>query len=70
MPDEAFRGIFKGICTFVIPMLLVTNVPVRVLANKLASPGQMLLLVAMSVICFFSEWGWRVSIKRYTSASS
>ncbi len=71
MPDEAFRGIFKGVFTFVIPMLLVTNVPVRVLVNKVASPGQMLLLVAMSVVCFvISEWGWRVSIKRYTSASS
>ena len=71
MPDEAFRGVFKGIFTFVIPMLLVSNVPARVLANKVASPGQMLLLVAMSVVCFvISEWGWRVSIKRYTSASS
>jgi ABC-2 type transport system permease protein len=71
MPDEAFRGIFKGVFTFIIPMLLVSNVPVRVLANKLASPSQMLLLVGMSVVCFvISEWGWRVSIKRYTSASS
>ena len=71
MPDEAFRGIFKGVFTFIIPMLLVTNVPVRLLANKLASPHQMILLVAMSVVCFLiSEWGWRVSIKRYTSASS
>ncbi len=71
MPDEAFRGIFKGVFTFVIPVLLVTNVPVRVLADKVSSPGQILLLVGMSVACFvISEWGWRISMKRYTSASS
>ncbi len=30
-----------------------------------------MLLVAMSVACFLvSEWGWRASVRRYTSASS
>src|SRR5690242_3440832 len=35
LPDEAFRGLFKAIFTFAIPMLLVSNVPARVLADKL-----------------------------------
>src|SRR6266436_5131900 len=71
MPDEAFAGLFKAFFTFAIPMLLVSNVPVRVLANKLVSPGPLLLLLAMSVICFaISELGWRASLGKYTSASS
>lgn len=71
LPDEAFSGLFKALFTFALPMLLVSNVPVRLLANKLSSPGPILLLLAMSVICFaVSEWGWRVSVRRYTSASS
>lgn len=71
MPDEAFQGLFKAIFTFAIPMLLVTNVPVRVLVNKLSSPLPLVLLLVMSIFCFFiSEWGWRASLKRYTSASS
>jgi ABC-2 type transport system permease protein len=71
MPDEAFSGWFKAIFTFGIPMLLVSNVPVRVLANKLSSPVPLLLLLLMSIVCFLvSEWGWRVSLKHYTSASS
>jgi ABC-2 type transport system permease protein len=72
MPDEAFqRGLFKALFTFGIPMLLVSNVPVKLLAGKLASPGAVLLLLAMSVVCFaVSEWGWRASLRRYTSASS
>lgn len=71
MPDEAFRGWFKALFTFVIPMLLVSNVPARVLAGKLASPLSLLLLIGMSAVCLVvSEWGWRQSLKRYTSASS
>jgi ABC-2 type transport system permease protein len=71
LPDEAFRGLFKAVFTFALPMLLVSNVPVRLLADKLSSPGPILLLLAMSVFCFaLSEWGWRTSLRRYTSASS
>jgi ABC-2 type transport system permease protein len=72
MPDEAFqRGAFKALFTFAIPMLLVSNVPVRVLVNTLHSPRDLWLLLAMSVVCFaVSEWGWRASLRRYTSASS
>jgi ABC-2 type transport system permease protein len=71
LPDEAFRGLFKAVFTFAIPMLLVSNVPVRILVNTLRSPLQLLILLAMSVVCFvISEWGWRMSLRRYTSASS
>src|SRR5206468_2085603 len=52
MPDEAFSGLFKGVFTFAIPMLLVSNVPVRVLANKLTSPAPLILLLGMTVVCF------------------
>jgi ABC-2 type transport system permease protein len=71
MPDEAFRGWFKAAFTFVVPMLLVTNVPVRVLTEKLDSPVHIFLLLGMSVVCALaSEWFWRISLRRYRSASS
>ncbi len=71
MPDEAFRGVFKVVFTFVLPVLLVSNVPVRVLADKLQSPVLWLVLLGMGVICaVISEWFWRVSVRRYTSAST
>jgi ABC-2 type transport system permease protein len=70
LPDDAFHGLFKALFTWVIPMLLVSNVPVRVLADKLDSSKPVLLLL-MSVVCFcVSEWGWRASLRRYTSASA
>jgi ABC-2 type transport system permease protein len=72
MPDEAFgRSAFRAVFTFALPMLLVTNVPVRVLTEKLDSPGPILLLLGMGVICALaSEWFWRTSLRRYKSASS
>jgi ABC-type uncharacterized transport system permease subunit len=52
-------------------MLLVSNVPVRLLVDKIDSFKPILLLLAMSLACFVvSEFGWRASIRRYTSASS
>ena len=71
LPDEAFHGLFKALFTLAIPMLLVSNVPSRVLAHKLDSAGPVLLLLVMSVVCFcVSELGWRASLRRYTSASA
>jgi ABC-2 type transport system permease protein len=71
MPDEAFSGLFKAVFTFALPMLLVSNVPARLLADKLSSRAPVLLLLVMGAVCFcVSEWGWRASMRRYTSASS
>lgn len=71
MPDEAFHGLFKAVFTFALPMLLVTNVPVRLLTEKLASPAPLLQLLGLGVLCaLVSEWFWRKSLRRYTSASS
>ena len=71
MPDEAFRGMFKAVFTFALPMLLVSNVPVRVLIGTLTDYKLLLLLLGMVVFCaMISEWIWRHSVRRYTSASS
>jgi ABC-2 type transport system permease protein len=71
MPDEAFRGAFKAVFTFALPVLLVSNVPTRVLADKIASPATWLLLLGVGVFwALVSEWFWRYSLRRYTSASS
>lgn len=71
LPDAAFRGFFRAFFTFAVPMLIVANVPVKLLADKMSSPFEMLLLVAMAAVCFtFSSWFWKKSVKNYTSASS
>jgi ABC-2 type transport system permease protein len=71
LPDEAFHGAFKAVFTFALPVLLVSNVPVRVLADKFSSPSAWLLLLGLGVTwAVVAEWFWRLSVRRYTSASS
>jgi len=71
LPDVAYRGVFKAVFTFVLPMVLVANVPAKVLVEKIRSPGELVLLVVMTIVCATaSEIGWRFSVKHYTSASS
>lgn len=72
MPDDAFpkRGIFRSVFTFVLPVLLVSNVPARLLTDRLANTS-ILLLVGLALTCaIISEWLWRLSLRHYTSASS
>jgi ABC-2 type transport system permease protein len=71
MPDEAFRGTFKAVFTFALPVLLVSNVPTRTLANTLNSYWPLLVLLGLGVVwALISEWFWKLSVRRYTSASS
>jgi ABC-2 type transport system permease protein len=72
MPDDAFhRGPFKAIFTFALPVLLVSNVPVRVLADKLASPSACAILLGLGIFwAVISHLFWRLSLKHYTSAST
>lgn len=71
MPDEAFRGAFKAVFTFALPVLLVSNVPVRVLADKLTSWHSWAWLLGLAFVwTAISQWFWQVSLRRYTSAST
>ena len=71
LPDAAFRGFFKAFFTFAVPMLLVANVPAKLLVAKVSSPLEMLHVFGMSIACLLiSEMGWRFSVRHYTSASS
>jgi len=54
-----------------LPVLLVSNVPVCLLADKLVSPAALLSLLALGLVwAAISEWFWRFSLRHYTSASS
>ncbi len=71
MPQSAFQGSFKIIFTFALPMLLIANVPAKLLLQNLGSALPMaLLLFITGVWCVLSEILWRFSLRHYTSASS
>ena len=71
LPDAAFRGLFKVFFSYAVPMLLVANVPVKMLTDRLDSPWEIAVLLLMTLSCLtVSEVGWRIAVRRYTSASS
>ncbi|MDX1951465.1 MAG: ABC-2 family transporter protein [Verrucomicrobiota bacterium] len=71
MPDSAFRGLFKMVFTLFLPMLLVANVPSRLLLQKASEPASIAMFLGIALAWFgISEWIWRFSLRRYTSASS
>jgi ABC-2 type transport system permease protein len=72
-PDGIFRGVFKFVFSWIIPVIIVANVPARVLVK--ASHGELALpLLHLAVATFFvlgiSRLFWKLALSRYTSASS
>lgn len=71
VPDSAFRGTFRFFFSMILPVLLVANVPVRLMIGLLESPWQIVRLLVTAAACFVvSEAVWRKALRRYTSASS
>jgi ABC-2 type transport system permease protein len=71
LPDVVLKKSYHTIFVLAIPMLLVSNVPVKVLAAKLASPFELCLLGILGCGCFLiSQLVWRAGLRTYKSASS
>jgi len=71
-PDVVFRGIFKVVFSFFIPVILVANVPARILARALESPwnGLAQLAAAALFIVTATRFFWLFALRRYSSAGS
>ena len=71
-PASVFRGIFRFLFTWIVPIIWVSNVPAMVLARPLDSPwvGFAALLVGTVVVLVATRLLWRFSLSRYSSASS
>jgi ABC-2 type transport system permease protein len=71
-PDSIFRGIFKFFFSWMIPVIIVANVPARVLARAAGIPaaGILQLLAVAALLFLATRWLWRVALRRYSSASS
>jgi len=71
-PDVVFHGLFKIIFSFVIPVLLVANVPTRIITAHVDSPlrSMLTLLAATAFIVCATRIFWQNALRRYSSASS
>jgi len=72
-PDSIFgRGIFRFVFSWIIPVIVVANVPARLLSRAMESPLPLLahLVGAAALAVGLSRAFWHFALKRYSSASS
>src|SRR4029079_3781467 len=71
-PDVIFPQWFRRIFSWVIPVVIVSNIPARLLVKAFGQPGWLMLhLVAAGSIAFLiSRSFWRFALNHYSSASS
>lgn len=74
-PDTVFKGTFRAVFSWVLPVILVANVPARVITQSLQSPVSGLfsivqLLAASLGIFLATRLLWKQALRRYSSASS
>ena len=74
-PDSIFRGakVFRFVFTWIIPVILVANVPARLLiaaADRPAAPLLLAIAGAALVALTLNRLTWKFALSHYTSASS
>jgi ABC-2 type transport system permease protein len=71
-PDAIFPRLFKIIFGWVIPVVIVANIPARLLIKSFGQPGPLMfqLVIASTVVFCLSRAFWSFALRRYSSASS
>jgi len=71
-PDVIFPRLFRLIFGWVIPVIIIANIPARLLIKSLGQPGPLMLhlIVASTVVFWLTRAFWKFALKHYSSASS
>jgi len=71
-PDVIFPPAFRFIFGWIIPVVIVANIPARLLIKSLGQPGWLMLhlVLAGSIAFCLSRVFWRFALRHYSSASS
>src|SRR3954464_2842617 len=71
-PDVIFPRIFRFIFGWIVPVIIVSNIPARLLVKPLGQPGWLMLhlLAAAGGAVLLSRIFWQFALRRYSSASS
>lgn len=71
-PDVIFPRIFRFIFGWIVPVIIVANIPARLLIKPLSHPAQLMaqLVIAAAITFSCSRIFWRFALRHYSSASS
>src|SRR5438874_7531223 len=71
-PDSIFPRLFRFVFGWIIPVVIIANIPARLLIKSFGQPGQLMLhlVIASTVIFWLSRVFLRFALRHYSSASS
>ena len=71
-PDVIFPRLFRFVFGWIIPVVIVANIPARLLIKPLGQPGWLMfhLVIAAGIAFWLSRIFWRFALRHYSSASS
>src|SRR5882757_5676178 len=71
-PDVIFPWLFRLIFGWIIPVVIIANIPARLLIKSLGQPWWLMLhlVMASSIVFLLSRGFWKFALRRYSSASS
>ena len=71
-PDVIFPRLFFLIFSWVIPVVIVSNIPARLLIKSFGHPAWLMfhLMAAGSAVFILARVFWRFALRHYSSASS
>ena len=71
-PDVIFPKLFRFVFGWIVPVIIVANIPARLLIKSLGQPQWLMLhlVLAGSLAFFLSRLFWRFALRHYASASS
>lgn len=69
-PVQVFRGLWRIVFTFVIPVAIMTTFPAMALLGRLGAQTALATIAGSLGLLLVSRIVWRTAIRSYTSASS
>jgi ABC-2 type transport system permease protein len=69
-PVQVFRGVWRAVFTFVIPVAVMTTFPAMALLGQLDAETALATIGGALALLVVSRLVWRLAIRNYTSASS
>jgi ABC-2 type transport system permease protein len=71
-PDVIYPRIFRLVFGWIIPVVIIANIPARLLIKSLGQPTWLMfhLVVASTIVFWLSRVFWRFALRHYSSASS
>src|SRR5690349_11000251 len=71
-PDVIFPQIFRFVFGWIIPVVIIANIPARLLIKSLGQPFPLILhlIIASTIVFWLSRVFWKFALGHYSSASS